>query len=266
MRRYLVEIVREPLAWGVRWRGVVDGEPVGELLAWRRPDGRQFLFFGQCRGDAYGPLAEEVSRAVSDSLFVEVHEADSARLSVFSRCGFKPVRRESRYELPVEVAVDRLARISPPGGVMLVCALDVDEDRLRRLDDRLRQDVPGTDGWEWRPGDFREETFESDAFDPDLYWVAVTGDDEYLGLVRVWNNAAGPHLGLVAVLPGYRRRGLARALLARALHTLHEREHRLVTADVDDTNVASRSLLAGLGARRVGGTLELARHPTNPSP
>ena len=55
----------------------------------------------------------------------------------------------------------------------------------------------------------------------------------------------------------YRRRGLASALLARAFRVLHERGRTDVTAEVDDTNMASRSLMVRLGARRNGGSLEV---------
>jgi ribosomal protein S18 acetylase RimI-like enzyme len=78
-------------------------------------------------------------------------------------------------------------------------------------------------------------------------------------LVRVWNNFMGPRLGLIAVVPRYRRRGLAKALLARAFGVLHERGQTEVSAEVDDTNVASTSLLEALGARRTGGLVELIK-------
>jgi len=66
-----------------------------------------------------------------------------------------------------------------------------------------------------------------------------------------------PLLGLIAVLAPYRRRGLARTLVAQAFGVLHERGCSEVAADIDDTNGASICLLTGLGARRTGGTLEL---------
>jgi hypothetical protein len=34
-----------------------------------------------------------------------------------------------------------------------------------------------------------------------------------------------------------------------------------VTTEIDDTNAASKALLAGFGAQRTGGTLELVRPP-----
>jgi RimJ/RimL family protein N-acetyltransferase len=155
--------------------------------------------------------------------------------------------------------------VAPPPGIVIISAADADEDDLRRLDDTLRQDVPGTAGWTWDPGDFREETFDSAEFDPATYLVAVDVDSgRYAGLVRVWNNPGRPRLGLIGVTRPHRRRGLARALLARAFGVLHLRGQPVVTADADDTNLASRSLLLGLGARREGGSVEFIRRAHRP--
>lgn len=75
----------------------------------------------------------------------------------------------------------------------------------------------------------------------------------------MWDKPSGPRLGLVAVLAQYRRRGLARALLAPPLAVLHHRGKHDVFAEVDHTNVASVSLISGLGAERTGGAIELVR-------
>ena len=64
---------------------------------------------------------------------------------------------------------------------------------------------------------------------------------------------------MVGVLPAYRRRGLARALIAQAIAPLAERAEPLVTAEADVTNAASHALLMGFGARVSGGSIELRR-------
>lgn len=60
-------------------------------------------------------------------------------------------------------------------------------------------------------------------------------------------------------LPGYRRRGLARAMIAAAFAPLLQRGVAAVTAEVDDTNTASNTLMTALGGRVTGGTAELRR-------
>jgi GNAT superfamily N-acetyltransferase len=74
--------------------------------------------------------------------------------------------------------------------------------------------------------------------------------------VRIWRNRACPRLGLIATVAKYRRRGVARALLGQALAA---RGDASAVGEVDGTNVASLSVLTGLGARRYGGNVELIR-------
>lgn len=188
-----------------------------------------------------------------------VDEADTDARELWKNVGFEVGRREGVYVIPTDPTTTGLRGVEPPRGFMFVSADRVDVDRLRLLDDALRQDVPGTDGWRWEPDAFRKKTFCAE-FDPATYLVAVAqATDEYVGLARVWNNPSGPRLGLIAVLAPYRRRGVARALLAPPLAVLHHRGKQDVVTEVDDTNIASISLICGLGARRVGGAIELVR-------
>lgn len=191
---------------------------------------------------------------------------DTELLSRYHRLGFVDARREHQYVVPVPAAHDALvAWLGPVDGHAFVRADTVDADRLRLLDDELRQDVPGTDGWQWSAEDFREETFNP-AFDPELYLVAVdTASDAYAGLVRVWNRPRRPRLGMIGVVRSRRREGLARALLARVFAVLHQRGVAEIKTEADVTNVASTSLLESLGAQRVGVSVELVR-PAGPLP
>ena len=45
---------------------------------------------------------------------------------------------------------------------------------------------------------------------------------------------------------------------------LADRGKTEVSAEVDETNIASLSLIESLGARRIGGTIELIRHSPEP--
>jgi ribosomal protein S18 acetylase RimI-like enzyme len=240
------------------WRAFAGEEGVGLVKASVRPDERCFVFFDSCRAEAHEPLLAAVGQELGRDLYVTVDEADDAGRSLYEQLGFVVNRRESEYLIPTDPEVNGLRGVESPPGFVLAGADQVEEARLRVLDDKLRQDVPGTDGWRWDEAGFREETFDSPSFDPTTYLIAVehtSGD--YAGLMRVWNNFMGPRLGLIGVVPRYRRRGLAKALLARAFGVLHERGQRQVSAEVDDTNVASTSLLNALGARRTGGSIEL---------
>jgi RimJ/RimL family protein N-acetyltransferase len=228
------------------------------LSAVERPDGRVVARPGEAwtavSADAAVALAERRGAPVLAHL--EDHEVEEREL--LERAGFAVARREAVVAFDVRVALAALQSAEPPPGVDVRSAVDVDEAMLRRLDDELRQDVPGTVGWRSTPEAFRESTFADPAFDPRTYLVAV--DCEFgalLGLVRIWMNRGGPRLGLVGVRRGHRRRGTALALLAHALRAVAANGADSVTAEHDETNRASRALALRLGARRVGTTLEL---------
>ncbi|HVB44654.1 MAG TPA: GNAT family N-acetyltransferase [Streptosporangiaceae bacterium] len=243
---------------GLVWRALDADQVVGAVTAFLRPDDRWFVHFDAAsRADSYRPLLAAVAgNAVSD-LYATVEESDDAALELFTRLGFTVSRREGNYLIPVDPQVTGLRATADPAGIVIISAADAYEDQLRLLDDVLRQDVPGTDGWKWDPGDFREQTFSQD-FDRATYLIAVdAASGDYLGLVRVWDSPGMPRLGLIAIVRQYRHRGLAKLLLARAFGVLHERGKTEVTAEIDDANTACRSLLLGLGARRHGGSVEL---------
>ena len=221
------------------WRAL-DGDLVaGEVSARRRPDNRWFLYFDTWRADACPPLGDAVARDLGRDLYVTLEDAEYDALDACAQAGFAVHRRESYYRIPTDPAVTGLAGAVLPTGLDVLSAADADITRLRLLDDALRQDVPGCTGWRWDAEEFRAETF-SPFFDPATYLVAVDrASGEYAGLVRIWRNRAGPRLGLIAVLAA--QGGTS------------------VVGEVDDTNVASVSLLTGLGARRYGGNVELIR-------
>ena len=194
-----------------------DGDRVvGVMQPWTPPNQRPTLYFGPCRDDAFAALAG----AVSGERYAKVAVADVDKLP-----GFTEVRRELDYEIPVaplEAAV--------PSGLAIISAADTELEKLMLLDCALREDVPGSEGWQPAPQWFSEETYDSPYFDPETYAVALDGDD-YVGLARVWNGPRPrPHLGMIGVLAAYRGRGLASALLARVLGPLAELGEKIVTS------------------------------------
>ncbi|HEX4324807.1 MAG TPA: GNAT family N-acetyltransferase [Gaiellaceae bacterium] len=217
------------------------------MKQWIRPDGRCFVF-----GEPDDDLPPGRAHAGVD-------EADEARARALAGLGFASQRRELVLELPTDPAAWSVPAVETPSGIAFVPADRVEEEQLRLLDDLLRQDVPGTDGWKWSPAGFREETYESRDFDPATYLVALDERRSGVGIARVWMRPDRPRLGLIAVRPDWRRRGVARALLAAALTAVRERDPRDVRTDVDETNTASRSLLFGFGGRTMGASLELVR-------
>jgi RimJ/RimL family protein N-acetyltransferase len=240
---------------------------VGRSAAFVRPDDRCSISFDSWRAEAYGPLAQAVAQHFQRDLHTVIDESDGETHRHLTESGFTVHRREHVYSIPTDPAITGLSDPTAPPGIEVVTADQVDEDRLRELDDELRQDVPGASGWRWTPQGFREQTYDSPSFDPATYLVAIErSTGRYAGLVRVWNDPGGPRLGLIATGRPYRRQGLATVLLARTFAVLHERGKTDVAAEADVANTGSNTLLTGLGARRIGGSIELifprsAAHP-----
>jgi len=243
---------------GVHWHALEDDVVVGRGHALHRADGRAFISIDTWADDVFVALAEAMTQDLPSPVYTVVAEDDREHLGRWSMLGFRDNRREDEYAIPTAPEATGLGSAVLPAGFTLVSADRVDEDRLRALDQELRQDVPGYAGWVNQPEEFHRLTFENRWFDPTTYLVAVH-ESEYVGLVRILGLPRQPRLGLVGVLPAYRRRGLARALLAAAMRPLFERGVSTVSGEADESNPASRALLKGLGALRTGGAVELVR-------
>lgn len=243
---------------GVHWHALEDDIVVGRGHALHRADGRAFISIDTWVDDVFIAIAEAMTQDLPAPVYTVVADDDREHLGRWSMLGFRDNRREDEYAIPTAPEATGLGTALLPAGFTLVGADRVDEGRLRGLDQTLRQDVPGYAGWINDPEEFHRLTFENRFFDPATYLVAVH-ESEYVGLVRILGLPRQPRLGLIGVLPEYRRRGLARAMLAAALRPLHERGVTTVSAEADESNPASRVLLKGVGAIRTGGAIELVR-------
>jgi GNAT superfamily N-acetyltransferase len=258
----LVEVV----GGGGRWEARDGAAMVGRLRAVTRPDRRTFLSFQDCRDDAYAPLlARAVAELRRPLLHTSVQEWDEVELGRLGDLGFVISRRDHHYRIPIDPARFRLPDAAPPPGIVLTSAADANLDQLRLLDDTLRNETPGSNGWSWTPSEFREETF-SDGFSPATYQVAVEERaGAYVGLARLWMKPAGPRFGFVGVLPCWRRTRVTYALLSTVLQEVQRRGHTEVAGEIDATNQASNAIAARAGAVRVGGSYELVRgHRSSP--
>lgn len=244
---------------GLEWFAYDGDMEVGELTAMVRPDGRCFAFLRPGQSPADELLLATATEQTGRDLHASLDEFNYLEIEWHNKLGFEVTGQESSYAIGVAGAAAALRGAAVPAGLELISALDADEERLRLLDDDLRQDVPGTDGWRWDAAAFHEQTYGWD-YDPALYLVAVEqASGRYAGLVRVWHHPRRTRLGLVAVRAEYRRRGLARALLAQVFGVLAEREIAEVVTEILDTNTAPLALFTGLGARRTGGSVWLLR-------
>jgi GNAT superfamily N-acetyltransferase len=243
-----------------RWLATEGRTKIGVLHAVLRPDRRCFLEFEDCDDEAYDPLVAAAAAEHDGDLYATLEESDEPGLRRLYGLGFTVHRHEHLFRIATDPWSHGLRVVAPPDGVALVSAVDADLDRLRALDDALRQDIPGADGWRWTPDAFRRQTLGGSDFDPATYLVAVdrrTGS--YVGLVRVWMNPTGPRLGCLGVLPAFRRTRVTAALVAAVATVLHDRGHPAVVTEISADNHAALALLAGRPATRTGGSYELVR-------
>ncbi len=242
------------------WNLVRDGSTVASAYAVCRPDRRWFVSVDGWLEQDHEPLVNAMIDDLAHDLYTRIDGSDPEGLQVWSRFGFEPHRREVEFLFSPDPARTGLVAPPIPAGLVLLSVEDVDEGALRTLDDELRRDLPGSDGWINDPTEFHDLTFDEALYDPATYLVAV--DDEhrrFAGLVRIWANQERSRLGLVAVTRTYRRLGLARALLGAALGPLHARGIEHVMAEADGTDTASLGLLRSIGAEQSGSSLVLRR-------
>jgi ribosomal protein S18 acetylase RimI-like enzyme len=253
MGEHTVEITRVA---ETQWHAVGDDRVVGRGDASRRPDGRIFLSIDAWHGAVFDQLADAMLADLPKPLYTVVDEADLDLTSNWQRGGFTIRRREWEYLVPTDPQVTGLGSVLPPSGVTTVAVGAAEEGRLRTLDRVIRDEVEATVGWQDMPAEVLPRPDGDTLLDPSKYAVAAQSD-QYVGLVRVVQVARQPRIGLIAVRADLRRRGIARALLAQVLGSLHRRGIGTASAEVNESNRAALALFDGVDARRTSSNLEL---------
>ncbi|SDO78706.1 Acetyltransferase (GNAT) family protein [Streptomyces sp. cf386] len=243
---------------GRQWHALDDDLVVGRGHAQHRPDGRLFVSIDAWHDATFDRLAEAMLAELPAPLYTVVDEADVELTAGWHRAGFTIRRREWEYVVPTDPRVTGLDELLPPSGITIVPAGQADEGLLRAVDRAIRDEVEAAVGW-WQsmPAEVIPRAEDDTIVDPSTYAVAAA-PDRYLGLIRVVT-AIRPRIGLVAVRAGEQRRGIARALLAHALGTLHRSGFAEAWTEVQESNRAASALFEGIGARPMSSNLELVR-------
>ncbi|GAA2787056.1 GNAT family N-acetyltransferase [Kitasatospora aburaviensis] len=241
-----------------QWHAVENDRVVGRGDASHRPDGRLFVSVDAWHGPVFDRIAAALVADLPAPLYTVVDEADDESTTAWQRAGFAVGRREWGYLVPTDPEVTGLGPVRPPTGTTVVPAGAVEEAPLRALDRVVREEVEAGAGWRTMPAEVLPRPAWYTPADPSQY-VAARESDRYVGLVRVAPLPRQPRIGLIAVRGDRQRRGVARALLAHVLGSLHDRGTASAWAEVDETNTAATALFGGIGARRAGATLELVR-------
>lgn len=232
-----------------QWHAIENDLVVGRGHASRRLDGRTFLSIDTWHAAVFDRLADAMVADHSDPLYTVVDETDHELAANWERAGFTTWRREREFVVPTAPH-----NISAPGVVITTA----DEEPLRELDHAIRTEVQATVGWHTMPAEVLPWQGGSTPIDPSKYTIA-SKNGRYVGLVRLATMTRQPRVGLIAVLAGERREGIARALLSHVLTRLHRSGIATVSAEVNETNEAAMALFESFGARRTGSNLELVR-------
>ncbi|MEV0703647.1 GNAT family N-acetyltransferase [Saccharopolyspora sp. NPDC050389] len=239
-----------------QWHAVEDDRVVGRGDASPRPDGRIFLSIDSWHGAVFDQLADAMLAGLPTPLYTLVDEADLELTSSWARAGFTTRRREWEYLVSTDPRVTGLDSVPPPSGVTIVPVGAAQEGPLREVYNTIRAEVEATVGWESMPTEVIHRPVGAAPHDPSKYAVAAESG-RYVGLVRVAARRRHARIGLVAVRADLRRRGIARALLAHMLGSLHHSGIETASAEVDESNGAALALFEGIGARRASSNLEL---------
>ncbi|MFG2721819.1 GNAT family N-acetyltransferase [Streptomyces sp. NPDC048416] len=240
------------------WQAVADDRVVGRGDAAHRFDGRLFISVDAWHEAAFDRLAAAMLADLPAPLHTVVDETDLALTSHWERSGFRTLRREREYLVPTDPAITGLSSVRPPAGITIVPAGEAQEGPLRALDRTIRDEIDATVGWQTMPAEVLPRPAGSTVVDPSRYVVAAQSG-AYVGLLRVAPVPRRQRIGLIAVRADRRRRGIARAMLAQALLSLHDAGEGTARAEVDVSNGPAEALFEGVGAQRAGGNLELVR-------
>jgi GNAT superfamily N-acetyltransferase len=239
-----------------QWHALEDDQVVGRGEASPRPDGRLFLSI-DCWHDAlFDQLAKAMLADLPRPLYTVVDESPVDLIASWNQVGFTTRRREWEYLASTDPQITGLGSALPPSGVTIVPVGEAEEGPLRQLDRVIRDEVEASVGWQEMPAEVLPRPDGVTVVDPAKYAVAAEGD-QYVGLIRVAPVVRLPRIGLLAVRADRRRRGIARALLARVLGSLHESGIRRVSAEVNESNQAAIALFDGISAQRANSNLEL---------
>lgn len=221
--------------------------------AFQRPDGQWQLRLPE---EVAGWAALLATRP-PELVHVVLTNGEGDRGTELGRLGFVATRTEQLWRVPVR----GLARGFSTGRHDLREVTDCDLDQVTALDNAVRAQIPGSEGWEGTVSDLRESLVD-DEFDPRLYLVAVHHDTgDYDGLVRVWDRRPDPRLGCVGVRASWRRTRLGPALLTAVASTLQQRGVTHVVTETDVHNRDSHALAARHGGVPVGRTVEWVLRP-----
>jgi hypothetical protein len=221
-----------------------------------RPDGKWLVRPPQEHPETWAALATLATDDVGAPLLTNrPGDEDPALGTTLRSAGFRPMRTETLWRVPISSLPDRAAR-SPHEFVPVT---ELDAEAVAALDNEIRADIPGTQDWDGTADDLRA-TFLDPEFDPALYLIARhTGTGSLDGLIRVWNRTPVPRLGCLGVTSPWRRTSLPLGLVLAVSRTLRARGVTDIMTETDQLNSDSFRMAALRGGVRTGSLVEWER-------
>ena len=106
-----------------------------------------------------------------------------------------------------------------------------------------------------------EKSVASELSNPLSLWLVAVENDAVVGYIGSQSVEGESDVMNVAVLPQYRRQGIARELITRLVSALKEKGNHCLTLEVRDSNTAAIALYEKLGFRQVGRRPNYYRNP-----
>jgi ribosomal protein S18 acetylase RimI-like enzyme len=269
----LVELDRRVVAYGrASWGELADGGAQVECILNIQPNARgrgveQLLADHAIRRAR--ELATDPARARGRqvNLNVFVSGRDDVQRAVLAALGF---RIGGHHAGLIRPDFDGIPDVPLPEGLEVRPIDPAERAMHRRVYDAAARAFTDTHGEE-KPSDARFDEFVNDpSFAPDLWQVAFDGDTiagqilNYLGPVEGDGTRVGWTEG-ISVQPEYRRRGLARALLARSIRIVRDAGAAYAALGVDLRNPNhAADLYTSMGYRIVSESFEYSLGPIGP--
>ncbi len=259
----LVEIDARPIAYGrASWRPLANGRARVESILNIRPDARGIGVEEQLIDHATRRAQVLTNERLPDrpvNLVVFASGRDRAQREILAARGFRLTRRHASLIRPDLEAIPELPIPAP----FEVRPIDPNDDAMHRrvweASARAFEDSYGEEA----PTEALYDEFISDpSFDPRLWRVAFDGD-RIAGQILNYLGDAEPHGSRIGWTEGisvqreYRRRGLARALLALSIRTVRDAGATCAGLGVDLQNPnQARDLYESMGYRIVSESYE----------
>jgi mycothiol synthase len=183
--------------------------------------------------------------------------------------GYRPIR--SSWTMEIEFGVEAPAEPVVPDGIELRPYRHPDDEQAvyEALQDAFK------DHWDFHPesiDQWREFTVKWRNFDPDLWLVALDGEEVVGASLNYPERADDPGygwIGTIGVRRPWRRRGVGEALLRRTFALLHARGLRKVRLSVDSQSPTGAERLyerVGMSVLRQSNTWECELPNVDPEP